>query len=141
MSVTLGTRKGVSSEVNVTPLIDVLLVLLIIFMVVLPHHRLGEKAYIPLPSTDPLPIAAPHPIVIHLLNSGDEQRPKIEINHELVAWEALESRLREIYQLRSDKVAFLRGDPEIDFQYAAEVIDVSHHAGVDRVGLMGKDGP
>lgn len=136
MSMTLGSRKDVGSEINVTPLIDVLLVLLIIFMVILPHHHFGEKADIPLPSSDtplPPPITT---IVIQLLDAGKEQRPKIEINHQPVAWAGLEPRLREIYRLRSDRVAFLKGDPEINFEYVAEVIDASHRAGADRVGLM-----
>lgn len=136
MSMTLGSRKDVASEINVTPLIDVLLVLLIIFMVVLPHRHFGEKADIPFPSIDaplPPPITT---IVIQLLDAGDGQRPKIEINHQPVAWEGSEPRLRELYQLRSDKVAFLKGDPEINFEYVVDVIDTSHRAGVDRVGLM-----
>jgi len=72
-----------------------------------------------------------------LLDSGDEQRPKIEINQEAVRWESLETRLRDTYRGRADKVAFLKGDPEINFEYVADVIDISHRAGVDRVGLMG----
>jgi biopolymer transport protein TolR len=135
---TLGSRQDVSAEMNVTPLIDVLLVLLIIFMVVLPHHHFGEKADIPLPSAPTTQSLPPATIVIQLLDSGDDERPRIEINHEAVRWGSLEARLRAIYQRRSDKVAFLKGDPQINFEYVADVIDISHRAGVDRVGLMGE---
>lgn len=136
MSMTLGARKDATAETNVTPLIDVLLVLLIIFMVVLPHHRRGEYAGIPLPNHDQ---TLPNPedvIVIQLQDGGAGKPPGLEINHDRVAWDALETRLKEICQLRMDKVAFLKGDPEIDFQYVADALDIAHRAGVNRVGLM-----
>ena len=75
-------------------------------------------------------------IVIQLRSAG-EAVPKLSINREAVAWEALEKRLREIFINRSDKVAFVKGDPDIDFQYVADVLDIAGHAGVARVGLMG----
>ncbi|HLW52985.1 MAG TPA: biopolymer transporter ExbD [Candidatus Angelobacter sp.] len=140
MSMILGSRKDVSSEMNVTPLIDVLLVLLIIFMVMLPHHRVGEAAEIPQPAQ-----VSPRPpegtIVIQLLYAGENQRPALKINEERVPWDTLEDRLRRIYQRRMEKVAFLSGDPEVNFENVAQVIDISHRAGVDRVGLMDKKHP
>ena len=137
MSMNTGSRAGVSSEMNVTPLIDVLLVLLIIFMIVLPHHRLGETADIPLPNTDKKPVPPPEgTIVIRLIDAGENQRPQLKINEEEVSWDDLEKRLHEIYQLRVEKTAFLKGDPEIEFENIAEVLDITHRAGVDRVGLM-----
>ena len=62
----------------------------------------------------------------------------MSINRKEVAWNNLDSSLREIYEKRKEKVVFLKGDPEIDFQYVAEAVDIAHHAGVDRVGLMGQ---
>lgn len=137
MSMNVGSRAGVSSEMNVTPLIDVLLVLLIIFMMVLPHHRLGETADIPLPNTDKKPAPPPDgTIVIRLIDAGGNQRPQLKINEEEISWDNLEKRLHKIYQLRVEKTAFLKGDPEIEFENIAEVLDITHRAGVDRVGLM-----
>ncbi|HKR95166.1 MAG TPA: biopolymer transporter ExbD, partial [Candidatus Angelobacter sp.] len=83
MSMTTGARNGASAEINVTPLIDVLLVLLIIFMVILPPHTLGELAQIPQPSPDNIPVMSPQaPIVIELKDAGDGQRPSLTLNQQ-----------------------------------------------------------
>jgi biopolymer transport protein TolR len=63
----------------------------------------------------------------------------VKINQEEVRWEDLEMRLAEIYLKRAEKVAFVRGDNDVDFQYVADVIDLAHHAGVQRVGLLTMD--
>ena len=136
MAMILGGRGGVSSEINVTSLIDVLLVLLIIFMV-LPHPSLGERAEIPLKATDSDPRPPEKPVIIHIQDTSAGQRPSVKVNEEEVGWESLEAYLQKLYLRRIDKVAFLKGDPEIDFQYVAEVVDATHHAGVTHVGLLG----
>ena len=134
MPLALGDGKTSNSEMNVTPLIDVLLVLLIIFMV-LPHH-FGERAELPqAQKVEPAP--TPEPVVIELGDKGFGNAPTLRINHDQVGWEALEIRLRDIFENRLERIAFVKGDPEIDFQYVAEVIDMAHHAGVDHVGLLG----
>ncbi len=136
MAMTAGNRRKSCCEINVTPMIDVLLVLLIIFMVLFPPQSTGESADIPQPTTDP---SSPPPgaaIVIRISQSGASQRPALKINDEEISWQSLGPRLQQIYALRRDKVAFLKGGPEVDFQYVAEAIDIAHHAGVARVGLM-----
>ena len=138
MAMTLGSRGGASPDINVTPMIDVLLVLLIIFMVVFPHKSIGEQALIPQKSTetDPQPEKT---VVIQVKQARDGQRPKLEINQQEVSWANLASRLQDIFSTRMDKVAFVKGDPEIEFQQIAEVIDITHHAGVTRIGLLASD--
>jgi len=133
-----GARKGPSAEINVTPLIDVLLVLLIIFMVILPQHSLGEQAQIPQPSPDNRTMDPLAPIVIELRDAGDGQRPAVTLNKEHVKWEDLESQLAGIYRQRDDRTGFVKGDPELEFAFVAEIIDMTHRAGADRVGLLGQ---
>lgn len=74
--------------------------------------------------------------MIELGDNGLGNAPLIRINDDPIAWDSLESKLHDIYGTRMEKVAFLKGDPEIDFQYVAEVLDRAHHAGVDHVGLL-----
>jgi biopolymer transport protein ExbD len=128
--------RGSSAEMNVTPLIDVLLVLIIIFMI-LPHHSVGEHALIPQENKDKIPTPE-KTIVIQVHETAEGQQPTLKINDQDVSWDNLESRLREIFSLRMEKVAFVKGDPEVEFQYVAQVVDVTQHAGVSQIGLLGK---
>ncbi|HMC29577.1 MAG TPA: biopolymer transporter ExbD [Candidatus Angelobacter sp.] len=139
MSMSTGARNGPAAEINVTPLIDVLLVLLIIFMVILPEHSLGELAQIPQPNPDDRVMSPQTPIVIQLKDLGSGKRPDLEINQKQIKWEELELHLQSLYRAREDHVAFVKGDPEIEFAFVAEALDISHRAGAERVGLMGKD--
>ena len=138
MSMVVGARSTQSSEINVTPLIDVLLVLLIIFMVILPEHKMGEKTLVPQPSAEDAAKPPELPIIIQLNNVGANRPPVLKINQEKVPWDGLEARLKDVYQQREDKVAFVKGDPDVDFEYVAEAVDITHRAGADRIGLMGK---
>jgi biopolymer transport protein TolR len=138
MSMMVGARSTRSSEINVTPLIDVLLVLLIIFMVILPEHKMGERTLIPQPSQESPARPPESPIVIQLNNAGASQRPILKINQEEVAWDGLEARLAAVYKQREDKAAFVKGDPDVEFEYVAEAVDITHRAGADRIGLLGK---
>ena len=125
------------AEINVTPLIDVLLTLIIVFMVVVSMDKeSGERAQIPQP--DQKQTAANQQlstIVIQLLWTRDGTAA-VKINREDVRWQDLEGRLAQIYLTRAVKVAFVRGDDDVEFQYVADAIDVAHHAGVQRVGLL-----
>jgi len=132
-----------SPQMNVTPLIDVLLVLIIIFMVVVIEQRpTGLKAEVPQPA--PVANNIPPPqrtIVIQVRppNPGDEH-PLVKVNEELVAWDNLRGRLRDIFAIRVERIAFIEADDDIDFQDVADVIAVARIAGVDRVGLLTEDG-
>ena len=126
-------------QINVTPLIDVLLVLIIVFMVVvsMSKHK-GLEAQIPQPATDQANQTVPpdRTIVIQVIWSAPNQPPALKINQDSVAWENLHARLHDIFKLRAERVAFVRGEDDIDFQYVADVIDIARDAGVDRVGLL-----
>ena len=84
-------------------------------------------------------IAQPRTVVIQVVWAKDNRPPTVKINQEEVRWEDLETRLAKIYVSRAEKVVFVRGDDDVDFQYVADVIDVAHHAGVQRVGLLTMD--
>ena len=128
-------------QINVTPLIDVLLTLIIVFMVVVSMDQdQGEKAQIPQPDQrQTAEERQSRTIVIQVVWTTKDQPPTVKINRDDVRWEDLERRLAEIYLKRAEKVAYVRGDSDVDFQYVADVIDVAHHAGVQRVGLLTKD--
>jgi len=139
MSMMVGARSTQSSEINVTPLIDVLLVLLIIFMVILPDHKWGEKTLVPQPNPTSMEKNPPTNIIIQLKDVGESKRPLLKINQEEVYWDELESRLTAAFKIQVDRVAFVKGDPEVDFEYVAQAVDITHHAGADRIGLLGKE--
>jgi biopolymer transport protein ExbD len=130
-----------SPQINVTPLIDVLLTLIIVFMVAVSMDKdEGESAQIPQPDQKQAEnMAQPRTVVIQVLWTKDGEAPVVKLNQEEVRWQDLETRLAGIYLKRAEKVAFVRGDGDVDFQYVADVIDVAHHAGVQRVGLLTMD--
>ena len=129
-------------QINVTPLIDVLLVLIIVFMVVVSMSKhTGLEADIPQPAQDDTGQSIPldRTIVIQVIWGAAGQPPAVKINQDSVRWEDLQSRLHDIFKRRAERVAFVRGDDDVDFQYVAEVIDLAREAGVDRVGLLTKE--
>jgi biopolymer transport protein TolR len=130
------SSQQLAAEMNLTPLIDILLVLLIIFMVVIPHHSLGERAEIPQPSRPDASRKEDAALVLQLINKGEGSRPELKINEHQANWDGLEQQLEKVLVVRADKTAFLKGDPEVDFEYVAEALDVSRRAGADRVGLI-----
>ena len=119
-----------------TPLIDVLLVLIIIFMVVMPHHSHGEPADIPMPARDSIVPDPERAIVVQMFDEGEGKRPTLKINQEQTSWEQLAARMKEIMSLRVDRVAFMQADGDVEFSYVAEAVAMSRAAGADRIGLI-----
>jgi biopolymer transport protein TolR len=138
MSFSMAGKGASAPQINVTPLIDVLLTLIIVFMVVVSMDQdQGETAQIPQPDRKPTAEETQsRTIVIQVVGVAKDQPPEVKINRDEVRWEDLEVRLAKIYAGPAEKVAFVRGDSDVDFQYVADVIDFAHHAGVQRVGLL-----
>ena len=131
------------AEINITPMIDILLVLIIVFMVVVSmSQQKGLDAQIPQPAPkDARPQPIDRTIVIQIAWLGDKQPPALKINEEVVSWETLHDRLADIFNRRMEKVAFVKGDGDVDFEYVADAIAIARNSGVQRVGLMTKGGP
>jgi biopolymer transport protein TolR len=131
-----GGTGGAVSEINVTPLIDVLLVLLIIFMVIVPVTPHGLDTLVPQP---PKNKTQDNPndrtIVVQVLSNG-QGAPSYKINQDDFNKSAIEPKLVEIFATRQEKVMFVKGDKDLDFSKVAEVIDYGHQAGVDNIGLI-----
>jgi biopolymer transport protein TolR len=138
MSMSMGAGGGQSADINVTPLIDVLLVLLIIFMVITPLTPKGLDALVPQPPppNQPKNTQPDRTIVVQLIDRGAGQAPALKINGEDATWDNLQGRLSDIFKTRAEKVMFVKGDDNVPFADVANVIDIAHAAGVDKVGLI-----
>jgi biopolymer transport protein TolR len=134
MGMDVGSKKGAMASMNVVPLIDILLVLLIIFMVITPLTPKGLEALVPQPAPpnqkQQQDIQA-KTIVVQVLDND-----KLKINEDDATWDSLGPRLNDIFKLRAEKVAFVKGDDTVPFAEVAKAIDIMRVSGIDKVGLI-----
>lgn len=134
MGMSVGGKRGIVSDMNVVPLIDILLVLLVIFMMIR-GYSLGEEALVPQPPTEKAAALPPDDVVVIQVLSDWTLR----INQEPVTFEKLGARIEEVFKQRATRVAFIRGEQPVEFGVVAQVIDVMHTSGIASVGLLTPD--
>src|ERR1700746_3393631 len=133
MGMAVGGQGGAGANINMTPMIDVLLVLIIIFMVITPLTPKGLEALVPQPPPPNQPPSQSDQRTVVVIVDKDH---KYFINQDPMAEQDLGPRLTDIFKTRAEHVVFVKGDPNIEFQWVAKAIDIAHGAGIDKVGLM-----
>jgi biopolymer transport protein ExbD len=130
MGMIVGGKSGLTADMNVVPLIDILLVMLVIFMII-PHNQTGLDAQLPQPA-GPEVVAPPqeNAIVVQVLSDGS-----LRINEEAVSWDRLAPRLEEVFKERARRIAFIRGEAPVEFATVARVVDVMRELDLS-VGLL-----
>ena len=135
MAMTTGGNTGLSNDINVTPMIDVLLVLLIIFIMAVHMMRKAIDLQLPDPTPQPNTVQTPpDQIVLQVLPNS-----QFKINSEAVTKDNLSKRLKEIFEPRPDKIIFVKGDPKVKYQDVIFAMDQSRGAGVKVIGIPPKD--
>jgi biopolymer transport protein ExbD len=134
MGMSVGDNKGgAMAEMNVVPLIDILLVLLIIFMVITPLTPTGLDTLVPQPNKDQQQNQdlENKTVVVQVLTND-----KLKINNEDATWDGLGTRIDQIFKDRAEKIAFVKGDNDVLFAQVARAIDIMRANGIDKVGLI-----
>jgi len=133
MGMAVGGKGGAMSSINMTPMIDVLLVLIIIFMVITPLTPKGLEALVPQP---PPPGAVANAADVRAVVIAVDADHKMTINSDPVTEAQLGPRLIDIFKTRAERVVFVEGDDDVEYQWVAMAIDIAHGAGIDKVGLL-----
>ena len=129
------SENHLSNDINVTPMIDVLLVLLVIFMMIVPSARKAVDVQVPDPTPTTAPVTAQsNQIVLEVQPGGS-----YSINKEIVTKDRLAPRLKEIYDGRPEKIIFVKGDPKVKYQDVIYAMDVARGSGVKVIGVPPKD--
>jgi len=130
MAMSIGGPARLRAEPNVTPMIDILLVLIVTFLLITPKLSRGLDALVPQPA-DEKQSSPRQDVVITVLRDGN-----VRLNQEPLALSDLDERLKVIFKNAANHVIFVRGEKDLDFRQVAEVIDIARGAGMDRVALM-----
>jgi biopolymer transport protein TolR len=129
-----GGKKGVMVDMNVTPMIDVLLVLIIIFMMITPLTPLGLDALVPQPNPNQKEVN--QEVLNRTVIVSIDSTRQVKINQDPVDIRMLGSRLEDIFKTRNDRIMFVKGDDSLPFSEVANIIDIAKGAGIDKIGLI-----
>jgi biopolymer transport protein ExbD len=137
MTFSTAHTRDVRAEINITPMIDVLLVLIIVFMVIVSTStRKGLQAQIP--QSGEAHHNSESALIIQVRCVSASGAPVLRINDESVSWDNLHERLLNVFMRRTEHVVFVNADPDVDFQYAADAISIARGSGAEKVGLLGR---